>query len=60
MKSKVSHGQECSTCRYTWFSRVDKPKSCPRCKGRLDRLPKKNKNAEKAKVEAHDTSKKEK
>jgi len=27
---------ECEFCDYRWSSRVDNPKSCPRCKRRLD------------------------
>ena len=27
---------ECSKCKYSWVSRVEKPKSCPRCKTRFD------------------------
>lgn len=26
----------CNKCEYEWISRVEKPKSCPRCKGRFD------------------------
>ena len=27
---------ECFKCRYLWESRLAEPKSCPRCKTRLD------------------------
>jgi rubrerythrin len=29
--------QKCPICKYTWESRVTKPKECPECKGRLGR-----------------------
>jgi predicted Zn-ribbon and HTH transcriptional regulator len=28
--------QHCPKCGYAWESRVEEPKSCPRCKTRLD------------------------
>jgi len=31
----------CPHCKYEWYSRVKEPKACPRCKNRLDKLPKK-------------------
>lgn len=31
----------CKKCLYNWESRVEKPKACPRCKTRLDFIPKK-------------------
>lgn len=27
---------KCEFCTYSWSSRVEKPKSCPRCKRRFD------------------------
>lgn len=27
---------KCQKCEYKWESRVEDPKSCPRCKTRLD------------------------
>lgn len=33
----ASHEVSCSHCDYVWISRVESPKSCPRCKGRLDK-----------------------
>jgi predicted Zn-ribbon and HTH transcriptional regulator len=27
---------KCPKCNYSWESRVNKPKACPRCKTRLD------------------------
>jgi len=27
---------KCPKCNYEWEERKDDPKSCPRCKGRLD------------------------
>ncbi len=32
---------QCNKCSYSWESRVETPKACPRCKTRLDFLPKK-------------------
>jgi len=28
--------KDCEFCNYSWNSRVDNPKSCPRCKRRFD------------------------
>ena len=28
--------QRCDYCEYEWESRVERPKSCPRCKRRFD------------------------
>lgn len=28
---------KCSICEYNWEPRVDEPKACPECKGRLGR-----------------------
>jgi len=28
--------KSCSKCGYKWESRIEDPKSCPRCKQRLD------------------------
>lgn len=28
--------KECEFCTYRWISRVQSPKSCPRCKRRFD------------------------
>lgn len=28
--------QKCPKCKYKWKSRKEQPKSCPRCKSRLD------------------------
>ena len=44
MKKIITYGQECEKCGYQWFSRKEKPKSCPECKTRL-------KNQWKSKVE---------
>ncbi|MBI5066398.1 hypothetical protein HZA97_09265 [Candidatus Woesearchaeota archaeon] len=30
--------KNCPRCEYIWISRVEKPKECPRCKNRLDRI----------------------
>lgn len=27
---------KCKTCKYEWETRIDVPKSCPRCKRRFD------------------------
>ncbi len=27
---------KCELCEYEWLPRVEKPKSCPRCKRRFD------------------------
>ena len=27
---------KCKTCEYAWETRIDNPKSCPRCKRRFD------------------------
>jgi len=27
---------KCKKCNYEWVSRIENPKSCPRCKARLD------------------------
>jgi len=27
---------KCKNCEYVWTSRVQEPKSCPRCKRRID------------------------
>ena len=32
---------KCPHCGYEWKPRVEKPKECPRCKRRLDRLRRK-------------------
>lgn len=32
---------QCNRCSYTWESRVENPKACPRCKTRLDFIPRK-------------------
>lgn len=29
--------QNCKKCKYEWDSRKKDPKSCPRCKARMDR-----------------------
>lgn len=28
--------RECEFCTYRWLTKVDSPKSCPRCKRRFD------------------------
>jgi len=28
--------RECEFCTYRWITKVDSPKSCPRCKRRFD------------------------
>ena len=28
--------KECEFCTYRWITKVDSPKSCPRCKRRFD------------------------
>jgi predicted Zn-ribbon and HTH transcriptional regulator len=33
MGVKIKH---CEFCTYSWISRVNAPKSCPRCKRRFD------------------------
>ena len=35
---------ECPFCEYRWSGRVENPKSCPRCKSRLDYVYKRDKN----------------
>ena len=30
------NNMECEFCAYGWISKVDSPKSCPRCKRRFD------------------------
>ena len=30
---------KCLKCKYEWKNKVDKPKSCPRCKVRFDWFP---------------------
>jgi len=30
---------KCHKCNYKWESRIKHPKSCPRCKVRLDYIP---------------------
>ena len=37
---------QCLRCNYLWESRVGTPKACPRCKTRLDFIPKKIKTIE--------------
>ncbi len=39
---KVKHDEICPypNCAYIWKSRTAKPVSCPRCKRRLDNVPK--------------------
>jgi len=31
-----NNSNQCEFCSYSWISRVDNPKSCPRCKRRFD------------------------
>lgn len=28
--------RKCYKCKYIWEARIEKPKSCPKCKTRLD------------------------
>lgn len=42
---------KCNRCSYTWESRVKDPKACPRCKSRMDFIPKQIKTIKNPQVE---------
>ena len=36
INKKGKKTMDCVKCDYEWMSRIEQPKSCPRCKTRLD------------------------